>query len=148
MNRNRLISLFLFFLGMAAVLFPVSTVQAQSKRQVERIKQELSGRVVQMTYRVGEVVYGTYYIDTVTFCRSGQYASESQSRKQTVLDNVQPGSSRDAGQWTVIYSQGQYFIQFSSRYGSVNYLPVALYRNGSISMGNGVSARFLGRARC
>src|ERR1700756_5352940 len=81
------------------------TALAQAGSQAQALKAYLGGQKLIVTYRQGGPVYGTYISLQVHLCRSGNYMTFGQSRKQTVLGNEQVNNWRDQGRWdTGVYA--------------------------------------------
>jgi hypothetical protein len=122
--------------------------QALLPDQAQAVKAYLSGQRLQVTYRQGGAVYGTYFVLQAHLCPSGDYMTFGQSRKQTVLGNEQVNNWHDRGRWTVANIGGQLGIQYVSVSGQSNFVPVRIAQDGSIWAGNGVSVVRQGKAQC
>ena len=128
-------------------LLPVTVLSQQSP---EALKQYLAGQKLLVTYRQGGPVYGTYFFLQVHLCRSGNYVTYGQSRKQSVLDShgEQVHSWRDEGHWDVGVYAGQVGVQYVSTSGQANFVPVRIGPNGEIWTSNGTSVVRQGAAQC
>lgn len=129
-------------------LLGLSVLYAQEDSQVQRIKNAFKGQRLLITYREGEVLYGTYYFYDAHFCQSGQYMVFAQSRKRTILDNEQVNNWEEYGTWNVVSLQGQVFLQCNPNSGEQYSYPVRLLPNGQIWIGEGISIQRQGRAEC
>lgn len=135
--------------------FP-AMVQAQTDSETQTLKDYLAGQKFLVTYRQGGPVYGTYFFLTVHLCRSGNYQTFGQSRKQSVLDSRDTGlpnaeqvhNWRDRGRWDVIVAAGQIGIQYLSSSGQTSFYPVRVGPNGQVSVGNGMTVVRQGPAQC
>jgi hypothetical protein len=136
----------LFALCMA--LFSVSSLYAQTRKDVQYVREYLSGHEFQITYREGGSQYGTYFFLDVHFCSSGKYVSASQSRKQTVLGNEQVNNWNDSGNWEVVLFQGYPTLQYSAASGAQNIVPMQILSDGSIRLLSGALMQRLGMAQC
>lgn len=68
---------FIVFLALFITLFVLSPLYAQNQKDVQYIKEYLSGNEFQVTYREGGPVYGTLFFLDVHFCASGQAKAAS-----------------------------------------------------------------------
>lgn len=121
---------------------------AQIGSQAQALRSYLGGQKLLVTYRQGGAVYGTYVSLQVHLCRSGNYMTFGQSRKQTVLGNEQVNNWRDEGRWDVGVYAGQLGVEYVSASGQSNFVPVRISPNGQILAGNGTSVVRQGTAMC
>jgi hypothetical protein len=135
-------------LALCIACFSVSSLDAQTRNDVQYIKKYLSGYEFQITYREGGSQYGTYYFLDVHFCSSGQYLSSSQSRKQTVLGNEQANSWNDSGTWDVVLVQGNPALHYRAASGAQDIVPLQVLPDGSIISLSGAFMQRLGKAQC
>ncbi len=128
--------------------FPVALAQSATQRQ--SLRDYLAGQKFAVTYRQGGPLYGTYFFLTVNLCRSGDYITFGQSRKQSVLDShgEQVHNWRDQGHWSVTAIGGQLGIQYLSFTGQSSFYPVSVGPNGKISTGNDMTVIREGPAQC
>lgn len=70
------------------------------------------------------------------------------SRKQTVLGNEQVNNWEDYGIWNVIHVQGQVALQYRSRSGTGNIIPIHFLPDGRIQIPDGISLQKPGGAQC
>ena len=134
----------------AAVMAFLATIpgMAQTSSQAQAVKGYLGGQRLLVTYRQGGPAYGTYFSLQVHLCRSGNYMTFGQSRKQTILGNEQINNWRDQGKWDVGVFAGQLGVQYVSMSGQTNFVPIRVMPNGSIQAGNGLSVVRQGNAQC
>ena len=123
---------------------------AQDNSQTQSLKDYLAGQRFLVTYRKGGPVYGTYAFMTVHLCRSGNYMTFGQNRKQSVLDShgEQVQTWRDQGRWDVRTVAGQLGVQYVSSSGQATFYPVSVGFNGQISVAKGMSVVHQGPAQC
>ena len=124
------------------------TKDPQAEPQVERIKGNLSGQKILITYREGGAVYGTYFFEEVHLCQSGNYMSFGQSRKRTILDNEQVNNWQNNGTWDVVPSQGQVLLRTRSASGKQESVPIRLLPDGRLWIDDRISIQRQGRAEC
>jgi hypothetical protein len=125
-------------------------VFAQDDGQAQQLRDYLAGQQFLVTYRQGGSVYGTYFFLTVNLCRSGNYVTFGQSRKQSVLDShgEQVNNWRDQGRWTVTNLGGSLGVQYLSATGQISFYPVRIGPGGQVLVGNGMSVVRQGAAQC
>lgn len=70
------------------------TMDAQTNPSIETLQNFFNGQQLLLTYREGEVVYGTYYFLEVHYCPNGYYGLYGNTVKQTVLGNEQKSIGR------------------------------------------------------
>ena len=128
--------------------FPIYSVHAQTRKDVQYIKGYLSGHEFQVTYREGGSLYGTYYFLDVHFCSSERYMLHGQSRKQTVLGNEQVNNWNDSGRWDVILFQGHASLQYVSASGGRDVVPMEILPDGRVRPLSGAFMQRRGNAQC
>lgn len=101
-----------------------------------------------ITYREGEVLYGTYYFVEVHYCASGSYKLFGKSIKRTVLDNEQHNNWQEYGNWKVIDYNGTVGIYYKTTLAQEKFFPVYRLANGDFSIGEGVTIVKKGKAIC
>jgi hypothetical protein len=134
-----------------AIALSISTVVlAQDNAQVQQLKDYLAGQRFVVTYRQGGPAYGTYFFLTVNLCRSGNYVTFGQSRKQSVLDShgEQVNNWRDQGRWTVSSVGEVLGVQYLSSTGQISFYPVRIGPGGQVFASNGMSVVRQGAAQC
>ena len=121
---------------------------AQTQKEVQYIKAYLGGHEVQVTYREGGPIYGTFFFLDVHFCASGRYLLFGQSRKQTVLGNEQVNNWNDSGSWDVVTFQGHAALQYVATSGARDIIPMEVLPDGRVHPLTGASMQQIGRAQC
>ena len=141
------LSVFLL-LGALLVIGYNRAMPNESRAEAQRIKNYLSGQRVLATYRDGGPIYGTYFFYDIHFCPSGQYMEFGQSRKQTILDNVQVNNWKDYGTWDVVSFQGQVVLQINLTSGGQKFFLIRLLPDGRIWVRDDISVVRQGSAQC
>jgi len=135
-------------LPVAMLVLQFVALLAQSDPQVNAIDRYLSGRRFLVSYREGGPVYGSHIFLDVHYCSNGQYILSGESRRQTVLDNVQVNRWEDSGRWVVLRVEGRVGVRAVSRSGKVDFVAAEIAPDGSLWVGDGVSVRLQGPATC
>jgi hypothetical protein len=143
--KNLHVSLALLFTS--SVLF-IQNTSAQSIPTVAEVNKLINNNHFLVTYREGEVVYGTYYFIEVHYCSSGYYGLSGKSVKKTVLGNEQTNNWQEFGNWKVTTYNGNTGIYYKTTLGQEKFFPVYRLPNGSLSLGEGVSIVLQGKAIC
>jgi len=130
-----------------SVLFTQNTI-AQSIPTVAEVNNFIVNNHFLVTYREGEVVYGTYYFIEIHYCPSGLYGLYGKSVKQTVMGNEQHNNWQEYGTWKVIEYNGNVGVYYKTTTGQEKFFPVYLLPNGNLSFGEGVSVVKQGEAIC
>jgi hypothetical protein len=113
------------------------------------VKDFFNGQQMLVTYREGGPVYGTFFTLQVHFCRSGRYLTFGESRRQTVLDNVQVNRFTDEGTWEVTVIRGQTVLRYLSISGQPNMVAIGVAPNGRVTLGDGsITVVRQGLAQC
>ena len=123
-------------------------IMAQTNPTVREVNNFFSNKNLLITYREGEVVYGTYYFLEIHYCPSGQYGLYGRSVKQTVLGNEQQNSWQEFGNWKAMLYQGKAGIYYRTTTGQENFVPLYRMPNGDLFVGEGISVVNQGRAIC
>lgn len=89
-------------------------VEAQSNPSIGELQNIFNNQQLLITYREGEVLYGTYYFLEVHYCQDGYYGLYGNSVKRTVPDNEQRSNWQEFGTWKVI---NQKWREWYSLYG-------------------------------
>jgi len=101
-----------------------------------------------ITYREGEVIYGTYYFIEIHYCPGGQYGLYGNSVKQTVLGNEQRGNWQEFGTWKVTAQDGAVGIYYVTTEGVQQFVPIYKLSNGDLFVREGVTIVKQGQAIC
>src|SRR5437762_7671003 len=100
----------------SSVLFTRSA-SAQSIPTTTEVNKFLNNNHFRVTYREGEVVYGTYYFIEVHYCPSGYYGLYGKSVKKTVLGNEQINNWQEFGNWKAIKYNGNVGVYYKTTKG-------------------------------
>jgi hypothetical protein len=120
-------------------------MNAQNSPTVEEVNKFFNNQNILITYREGEVIYGTYYFLEIHYCLSGLYG---RSVKQTVLGNEQRNSWQEFGNWKVIERDGTVGVYYNTINGVENFVPIYRLANGDLFINQGISITKQGNAIC
>ncbi len=140
MKNQLLVSLFF--------LMCTFSIEAQSNATVEEVQNFFNNQNILITYREGEVIYGTYNFLEIHYCPSGQYGLYGNSVKKTVLGNEQRNNWQEFGNWKVISQNGLVGIYYNTTAGAQNFVPIYRFANGDFYIGEGISIVKQGTAIC
>ena len=129
-----------------SVLFTQNT-NAQSVPTVDEVNSFVSNNQLLITYREGEVLYGTYYFIEIHYCPNG-YGLYGRTVKKTVLGNEQKSNWQEFGTWKVMEYNGNVGVYSKSTVGAENFTPVYRLADGSLTTGQGVTIVKQGPAIC
>lgn len=137
-------------LSMLALATSLASPAPAQNDSAQALKTYLDGQKFLVTYRQGGPVYGTYFFLEVHLCRSGNYITYGQSRKQNVVFDRTEQVHRwtDRGRWETGFYGGQLGVQYISMSGQVGVCPVRIGPNGEIYTNNGMSVVRKGAAQC
>lgn len=135
-------------LALTFCLFLPGSGNAQTVPSVEEVKTFFNNQNILVTYREGEVIYGTYYFIEVHFCPSGQYGLYGNTVKKTVLGNEQKSNWQEFGNWQVIERNGQVGMHYMATTGNQQFVPVYKLANGDFFVGEGITIVKQGAAIC
>lgn len=130
-----------------SVLF-TQNIHAQSIPTVAEVNSFINNTHLLVTYREGEVVYGTYYFIEIHYCPSGGYGLYGKSVKKTVLGNEQRNNWQEFGNWKVVEYNGNVGVYYKTTVGEEKFVPVYRLPNGDLTTGAGVSIIKQGQAIC
>jgi hypothetical protein len=122
--------------------------RAQTIPSVEEVQYFFNNQNIMITYREGEVIYGTYYFIEIHYCPGGQYGLYGNSVKQTVLGNEQRGNWQEFGTWQVTEQAEAVGIYYVTTEGVQQFVPIYKLANGDIFVKEGVSIVKQGQAIC
>lgn len=136
-----------------AIIFFFSTLfsqytSAQSIPTEAQVNKFVNNNNLLVTYREGEVVYGTYYFIEIHYCTTGYYGLYGKSVKKTVLGNEQRSNWQEFGKWKVIKYNQNVGLYYQTTTGQEKFFPVFLLPNGNLSLGDGISIVVQGKAIC
>ena len=124
------------------------TTSAQSVPTAAEVNNFINNNHFLITYREGEVVYGTFYFIEIHYCPSGFYGLYGRSVKQTVMGNEQVNNWKEYGNWKVIDYNGIVGVYYKPTTAQEKFVPVYRLPNGNLSFGAGVSIVKQGKAIC
>ena len=126
----------------------IQNTTAQSIPTVAEVNDFINNNHFLITYREGEVVYGTYYFIEIHYCSSGLYGLYGKSVKQTVMGNEQHNNWQEYGNWKVIDYNGTVGVYYKTATAQEKFVPVYRLPNGNLSIGEGVTIVKQGKAIC
>lgn len=134
-------------LGVLLWVFGNTTIQAQTNASKKEIHDFFYNQKIKITYREGEVVYGTYYFIEVHYCPNG-YGLYGSTIKKTVLGNEQKSNWQEYGTWKAVTQNGLNGIQLQSTAGYSQFYPIYKLQNGGIFIKEGIKTIKQGSAIC
>lgn len=137
----------MFTILTSTVLFSQSPT-TQSIPTVDELNRIINNNQFLVTYREGEVLYGTYYFLEIHYCPTGYYGLYGKSVKNTVLGNEQISNWQEFGAWKVIKNNENVGLYYKTTTGQEKFFPVYRLSNGNLSLGVGVSIVLQGKAIC
>jgi hypothetical protein len=138
----------LFMAACASFLIFTQDTSAQAIPTVAEVNKFVSNNNILVTYREGEVVYGTYYFIEIHYCPSGYYGLYGKSVKKTVLGNEQISNWQEFGRWKVIRQNENVGVYYKTTTGQEKFFPIYRLPNGNLSLGEGTSIVRQGPAIC
>ena len=129
-------------------IVPSETLQAQSNPSTEELQEFFNGQQLLITYREGEVLYGTYYFLEIHYCPNGYYGLHGNTVKRTVLDNEQRSNWQEYGTWKITSQNGVNGIQYVTLQGAQQFYPMYKLENGDMFIREGISIVKQGLAIC
>lgn len=111
-------------------------VNAQVNPSVEELHKFYNNQKLQITWREGEVLYGTYYFLEGHYCPNGYYGLYGNSVKRTVLGNEQRSNWKEFGTWKITTQNNINGILYTATNGGQNFYPLYKNANGDIYYGN------------
>ncbi len=120
---------------------------AQSIPSETEVINFFSNNKILITYRDGEVLYGTYYFLEIHYCPNG-YGLYGNTVKQTVLGNEQQSNWQEFGTWKVMTQNGLVGIHYITTEGVQNFVPIYKLSNGDIFISEGITVLQKGAATC
>ena len=123
-------------------------IQAQTNPSVEELQEFFNGQQLLITYREGEVLYGTYYFLEIHYCPNGYYGLYGSTVKRTVLDNEQRSSWQEYGNWKITNQNGVNGILYVTLQGAQQFYPMYKLANGDMFIQEGISIVKQGLAIC
>ena len=134
-------------LVLGIVLLTAFPANSQSVPSEEEVNNFFSNKKIQITYREGEAVYGTYYFLEIHYCPNG-YGLYGNTVKQTVLGNEQRSNWQEFGTWKVMTQNGLVGIYYLTTAGVQNFVPIYKLPNGNLFISEGITLLQQGPATC
>jgi len=132
-------------LGCFLLYAPV--INAQSIPSINEVKNFFNNQNILITYREGEVIYGTYYFMEIHYCPNGYYGLYGNTVKKTVLGNEQKSNWQEYGTWQVISQNGKVGIYYVTQTNQ-QFVPIYKLANGDFFVREGTSIVKQGPAIC
>jgi len=126
-----------------AISKPVNAQTIPSESEVQNF---LSNNKILITYREGEVLYGTYFFIEIHYCPNG-YGLYGNTIKKTVLGNEQRSNWQEFGTWKVVTQDELVGIHYTTTNGIENFVPVYIY-NDNFFIREGLTVLNQGPATC
>ena len=123
-------------------------IQAQENPSVEELQKFFNNQQLLITYREGEVVYGTYYFIEIHYCPNGYYGLYGNTVKRTVMGNEQKSNWQEFGRWSIVNQEGLNGIFYAATNGNQQFYPVYKLANGDIFLREGITIVNRGQAIC
>ncbi|MBT8261565.1 MAG: hypothetical protein KJO05_02005 [Bacteroidia bacterium] len=123
-------------------------MEAQTNPSVEELHNFFNGQQLLITYREGEVLYGTYYFLEIHYCPNGYYGLYGNTVKRTVLDNEQRSNWQEFGTWKITTQNGLNGIYYAATNGGQQFYPMYKLQNGDMFISEGISIVNQGAAIC
>ncbi len=123
-------------------------LKAQENPPIEELHNFFNNQKLLITYREGEVVYGTYYFIEVHYCPNGYYGLYGNTIKRTVLGNEQKSNWQEYGQWKILNQGGLNGIHYAATNGNQQFYPLYKLANGELFISEGITIVNQGRAIC
>jgi hypothetical protein len=121
---------------------------AQTNPSVEELHNFFNRQQLLITYREGEVLYGTYYFLEIHYCPNGYYGLYGNTVKRTVLDNEQRSNWQEFGTWKITTQNGLNGIHYAATNGGQQFYPIYRLANGDMFLSEGVTIVIQGAAIC
>ena len=121
---------------MCVCMFNTYAMISQTNPSVEELHRFYNNQQLEVTWRDGEVIYGTYYFLEIHYCNNGFYGLYGNSVKKTVLGNEQRSNWKEFGTWEITTQNGINGILYKATTGAQNFYPLYKNANGDIYYGN------------
>ena len=141
-------SYLLFGIMFTLSVFCSQNSNSQSVPTVNEVNNLINDSHLLVTYRDGEVIYGTYYFIEIHYCPSGKYGLYGKTVKQTVLGNEQRSNWQELGNWKVVEYNGNVGVYYKPYTAEERFVPVYRLQDGTLSIGEGISIVKQGKAIC
>ena len=141
---KRIIIWLFLILGMSGS----TTLYAQVNPSISELQHYFNNEQLLLTYREGEVLYGTYYFIEIHYCPNGYYGLYGNTIKKTVLGNEQRSNWQEYGTWKITNQQGVNGILYTTTLGHSRFYKLFKLSNGDLFVGHGITVVKKGRAIC
>lgn len=121
---------------------------AQTNPSIKELHNYFNNQQLLLTYREGEVLYGTYYFIEIHYCPNGYYGLYGNTIKRTVLGNEQKSNWKEYGTWKIINQNGVNGIVYVTTAGQQQFYPLYKLANGDLYINEGISIVNQGQAIC
>lgn len=129
-------------------LFNSPFLRAQTNPSIDELHTYFNNQQLLLTYREGEVLYGTYYFIEIHYCSNGYYGLYGSTVKQTVLGNEQRSNWKEFGTWKITNQDGLNGVFYVANNGNQKFYPLYKLANGSLFISEGISIVKQGAAIC
>ena len=126
----------------------MNQAHSQTNASIEDLTNFFNGQQLLITYRDGEVLYGTYYFLEIHYCPNGYYGLYGNTVKRTVLDNEQRSNWQEFGTWRITTQNGLNGIEYVATTGGQQFYPMYRLSNGDMFISEGISIVNQGMAIC
>ncbi len=123
-------------------------LSAQVNPSIDELHNFFNNQQLLITYREGEVLYGTYYFIEVHYCPDGYYGLYGNTVKRTVLDNEQRSNWQEFGRWKIISQNDINGIIYIPTNGNQQFYPLYKLANGDLFISEGITVVNQGLAIC
>ena len=125
-----------------------TTLNAQVNPSIDELHNYFNNQQLLLTYREGEVLYGTYYFIEIHYCANGRYGLYGNTVKRTVLGNEQKTNWQEYGSWKITNQDGINGIFYVATNGNQQFYPLHKLVNGDLFINEGVTIVKQGLAVC
>lgn len=123
-------------------------LNAQVNPSIDELHNYFNNQQLLLTYREGEVLYGTYYFIEVHYCPNGYYGLYGNTVKRTVLGNEQRSNWQEFGTWKIINQNDINGIIYIPTNGNPQFYPLYKLANGDLFINEGITIVNQGLAIC
>jgi len=123
-------------LFLVVCIWNTNNLNAQVNPSIEELHKFYNNQKLEVTWRQGGAVYGTYNFLEVHYCPNGYYGLYGNSVKKTVLGNEQRSNWKEFGTWKITSQNNVNGILYISTVGNQNFYPLYKNANGQIYYGN------------
>jgi len=143
MKHYMIIGLFLL-MGIGGI----TKLHSQVNPSIDELNNYFNNQKLLLTYREGEVLYGTYYFIEIHYCPNGYYGLYGNTIKRTVLGNEQKSNWQEYGTWKITKQGDINGIYYMANNGNQKFYPLYKLANGDLFISEGISIVNKGLAIC